>query len=130
MSESARTVLEYARDLLEFPMAATTALWPRASAFLARQALETSLDEFWTSRAPGLEACSAKAQLLCAREYLPESLAHSAYETWALLSRACHHHPYELAPTAAELRGWIEAVDAIDEAVRVETSARNFVPKA
>ena len=23
---------------------------------------------------------------------------------WSVLSRACHHHPYELAPTANELR--------------------------
>jgi hypothetical protein len=27
------------------------------------------------------------------------------------LSRACHHHPYELAPTPGELRGWLDAVD-------------------
>ena len=28
-----------------------------------------------------------------------------------LLSRACHHHPYELAPTAGELATWIEVVE-------------------
>ena len=30
--------------------------------------------------------------------------------TWAALSCACHFHPYELAPTAAELTGWIDDV--------------------
>ena len=34
------------------------------------------------------------------------------HEAWGALSRACHHHPYELAPTAGELSGWIEAVEA------------------
>ena len=33
------------------------------------------------------------------------------HETWGALSRACHHHPYELAPTAAELARWIEVVE-------------------
>ncbi len=27
---------------------------------------------------------------------------------YAALSRACHYHPYELAPTAAELTGWLD----------------------
>ncbi len=26
----------------------------------------------------------------------------------AALSHACHYHPYELAPTAAELTGWLD----------------------
>ncbi len=30
-----------------------------------------------------------------------------AYQVWGALSRACHHHSYELAPTAGELEGWI-----------------------
>jgi len=29
------------------------------------------------------------------------------------LSSACHYHPYELAPTAAELTGWIDDVEAL-----------------
>lgn len=34
-------------------------------------------------------------------------------ELWATLSRAAHHHAYELALTSAELRGWL------DDATRV-----------
>jgi hypothetical protein len=30
-------------------------------------------------------------------------VAARAEYAWAQLSRACHHHPYELVPTAAEL---------------------------
>jgi hypothetical protein len=33
------------------------------------------------------------------------------HETWGALSRACHHHPYELSPTAGELVTWIEMVE-------------------
>ena len=27
--------------------------------------------------------------------------------------RACHHHPYELAPTAGELRCWFSVVEEL-----------------
>ena len=33
------------------------------------------------------------------------------HEAWGSLSRACHHHPYELAPTAGELATWIHVVE-------------------
>ncbi len=36
---------------------------------------------------------------------------------WSALSRACHHHPYEIDPTAEELRGWIKVADRLTEAV-------------
>ena len=29
---------------------------------------------------------------------------------WSALSRACHHHAYELAPTAGELQSWFLVV--------------------
>ena len=32
---------------------------------------------------------------------------------WAALGRACHHHPYELAPTAPEFEDWLHAVDEL-----------------
>jgi hypothetical protein len=43
-------------------------------------------------------------------------LAARAGHAWSALSRACHHHPYELAPTAAELQGWLAVVDALVQA--------------
>jgi len=33
------------------------------------------------------------------------------HEAWGSLSRACHHHPYELAPTTGELATWIVIVE-------------------
>lgn len=42
-------------------------------------------------------------------------------ELWATLSRAAHHHAYELAPTSAELRGWLD--DATDVVTRLAAAS-------
>jgi hypothetical protein len=81
---------------------------------LARQALEAELDDFWRVRAPGMELCSLKAQLLCLPHYLgDEELAERVSYVWAGLSRACHQHPYELPPTSTELAEWLKTVDEL-----------------
>jgi hypothetical protein len=109
-----------ARDLLERADPMTAGIWPRATALLARQALEAALDDLWRLRAAGLEQCSAHAQLLCLSFFLPgdEELAERVSYTWAGLSRACHHHPYELSPTSSELLGWIATVEELIGRVR------------
>lgn len=40
-------------------------------------------------------------------------LADGVRVTRSALSRACHHHPYELAPTVAELSHWITQVERL-----------------
>jgi hypothetical protein len=98
-------LLEGADLLLSDPRSTAAGVWPRAAALLARQAIETALLEFWLVRAPGLEWCSTHAQLLCLPDYVRDpEVAESASYAWTRLSRICHHHPYELLPTAAELR--------------------------
>ncbi|HET7290960.1 MAG TPA: hypothetical protein VFM88_00915 [Vicinamibacteria bacterium] len=65
----------------------------------------------WARHAPELQACSMRAQLICLRSYLEDApLAARTGHAWSALTRACHHHPYELAPTARELQGWFSAV--------------------
>lgn len=50
-------------------------------------------------------------KVICLRESLREGdLASRLAHTWAALSRACHHHPYELPPTVEEIRRWMEPV--------------------
>ena len=101
-------LLVSARELLHRRSGSTAGLWPRAAALLARQALETALDDFWRDKGIDLASCSARAQLICLRTYHPDkAAARQAYQVWGTLSRACHHHSYELAPTAGELEGWI-----------------------
>lgn len=109
------TLLAAARGLLQVPDQATAGVWPRATALLTRQALESALDSFWIRKAPGLEHCSVRAQLLCLPNVLPEhaDLVKRVAYAWTELSRACHQHAYELAPTAAELSASIEIVEQL-----------------
>ena len=77
-------------------------MWPKAAAFLACQALEEALADLWASTYPGMEESSWSTQLACLGEVLSDpSLIADVRSAWASLSRACHHHQYELDPTAA-----------------------------
>jgi hypothetical protein len=110
----ARDLLGMARDLLHRADPATAGLWPRASALLARHALEQGLLGLWDLRTLDLQGCSMRAQLICLRSYLGDAeLAARTSHAWSALSRACHHHPYELAPTAGELDGWFGVVEKL-----------------
>jgi hypothetical protein len=103
-------ILTLAQSLLDRTDEETAGLWPRAAALLARQGLEAALDEFWGQKNLAFHDCSTSAQLLCLREFTDRESAGRLAHTWAALSRACHQHPYELAPENAELRAWLETV--------------------
>ena len=99
-------------------------LWPRTAAVLGRQAIEGALRQYWGRREPGLEHCSSHAQLLCLVAYLSNrELAQETSAAWSALSRACHHHPYELSPTAGELRAWLTTAGTFAEEVRRQVAA-------
>jgi hypothetical protein len=106
-----------ARDLLTHAEPKTAGLWPRAAALLARNALEMAVDDYWSRRKIPLTSCPTLPQLICLREYLgDDALAGRVHHAWNALSRACHHHPYELAPTAGELNALLETVgELLDE---------------
>ena len=113
-------LLELADELLRRADPATAGMWPRAASLLGRRALEATLHRLWRERGAGLESCPMRTQLICLRRYLEDhGLAARTGHAWSALSRACHHHPYELAPTAAELRGWFAVVRELAE--RVDT---------
>ena len=109
-------LLAAARRLVEHPDAATAGVWPRAAALLARQALEQAMAGLWAGQ-PGTDDLSGgtmRSQLLCLTAYVDENVATRAAYLSAALSRACHYHPYELAPTASELTRWLnETADLI-----------------
>ena len=112
----ARELLASARSMIEHPAAVTAAVWPRAAALLARQALEVALKTYWSAKASGTEDTSMRAQLLCLEATLGgDEVARRAHGAWGALSRACHYHAYELAPTSEELRGWCEDVEVVIE---------------
>jgi hypothetical protein len=116
--ESPRELLAAADGLRRRTDPTTAGLWPRASALLALRALETSLHELWSARGLALAGCTMRTQLICLRSYLDDApLAARASHAWSALSRACHHHPYELAPTSRELESWFVVVAELARAV-------------
>ena len=130
-TDSPDRLLKAARTLLERPDARTAGVWPRAAAHLTRQALELLLDELWRRRAPGTEETSTRAQLICLPSYVNNNgLAGRVVYAWNALSQACHHHAYELAPTAPELQVWMaaagELVGLISDAHMYQKDARDF----
>ena len=103
-------LLAAAHALMQRPGTPVTGIWPRAAALLARQALEAAMAELWAAKrhAADMSSCTMRSQLLCLTAYLDPGTARRAAYLFAALSRACHYHPYELAPTAAELTGWLD----------------------
>jgi hypothetical protein len=121
-----RGLLEAADSLLGRAEPATAGLWPRASAILGLEALEAVLQRLWRHRGLDLQGCTMRTQLICLRRYLEDGgLAARAGHAWSALSRACHHHPYELAPTATELGSWLSVVGELAEEVDSMPPARD-----
>jgi hypothetical protein len=107
-------LLESARQVVNRADPDLDGVWPRAAAFLARQALEDAVDRLWDQNLPGMRRASRATQLACLGYATPDrELTDGVRVAWHALSRACHHHQYELAPTAAELEMWIEKVDRL-----------------
>jgi hypothetical protein len=112
-ASTARELLGLSRTLLSRPDAATAGLWPRASALLARQALEATLDQYWIARGMPMDTRATLPKLICLAEFLGDAdLAARVRSCWGALSDVCHHHAYELAPTVAELSVLLDVVDA------------------
>lgn len=101
-------LLAAAGQLLTSPIPGAGAQWPRACALLIRLALEMTLDRFWGQALPPAADCGMRQQLLLLPLYTADhpTAAGLAREAWLGLAGAAHHHAYELAPTAAELRTW------------------------
>ena len=100
-------LLCHARALMERPQG-LEGVWPRAAALLTRQVLEEALDRLWMAIYPGVGSATRSTQLACLGLMITDAgLVADVRSAWASLSRACHHHHYELAPTTAELQRWI-----------------------
>jgi hypothetical protein len=107
-------LVDEARRLLDGAPAGTVSAWPRAAAVLARQQLEQALEDFWAARVPGMDYVNRRAQLSCLDGYLDNrQLAADLKYTWHALTRATHHHPYELDPTREELASLLTATQRV-----------------
>lgn len=114
-------LLKSADLLLTVPVPGLGSLWPRACALVIRLALEQSLDRYWAGVLPEAAECGMRQQLLLLPLYAGADddfageleASTLAREAWRGLARAAHHHVYELAPTAQELRRWHTAVSRL-----------------
>lgn len=107
-------LLDYAEQILDGTVA-LGARSARVAALLARSAFEDWLDEqnAWAVTLPTRPRTASKLVALCVDE--DRDLARRATRAWDGLSRACHHHSYELQPSPSEVRQLVAAVRSLDE---------------
>ena len=89
---------------------------PRTDALLARSALEEWVEEqseTWSS--PNLGYPTFKSKLVALAVLREPTVGELARRVWHGLSRAVHHHAYELQPSAAEIRQLVNSVRELDE---------------
>lgn len=126
LSHDAFRRLAVADRILKQPELVEDGAWPRACVWLIRLALEHGLDDFWTTHQPAVgQVNSRRAQLLTLSRTVDADLGRRANELWHTLSRAAHHHAYELAPTGAELRTWHGEVLMLARDLRRKTEQRS-----
>lgn len=102
----AETLLAASDRLLREVVPGTRGVWPRAVVVALRAALELELDAFWSRVGVDVSAVPMRSKLLLLDAYADAGVARQASVLWSSLSRASHHHAYELAPTSSELRTW------------------------
>jgi len=112
-------LLETCQSLLTREEWADAHWWARGTAHLARQAMETLLDDYWEVHAPALTRASLRARFLALHAFIGDArLVGEGYATWSQLSRACHAQGYDLAPTGPELQGWVDGARRFCDALR------------
>jgi len=77
------------------------------AAALARQAIESAVDQWLAANGAGGWSNRREAFLCLAALHPDPALARQLHDTWARLSSACHATSYELPPITSELERWI-----------------------
>lgn len=85
----------------------------RAAAVFARTALEHVVDSALVSRGHALTDAGMRVRLICLRTLVDQETGTIAEIAWGGLSQGCHQHAYELSPTWAEVRHYVDLVDKI-----------------
>lgn len=99
-------LLEYAEQVLDGTIS-LGARGPRTAALLTRRAFEDWLDEFsasWSTQAVSDRPPTTSSKLVALGALQGMELGERAKRVWHALSRAVHHHAYELQPSVAEVR--------------------------
>lgn len=114
-------LLDYACDILDGRVALGLR-GTRTAALLARRAFEDWLDEQSASwSGSSYYGPTTRSKLVVLEALQGVDLGQLVKRTWQRLSAACHHHSYELQPSAAEVRDLVEQVRGLDNAERAAT---------
>jgi hypothetical protein len=85
----------------------------RLAAFLARQALEDIISARCAALGADVPEANMRSKLVILRSLDTTQAADAATVAWHRLSAVCHHHAYELSPTASEVRHLCTLVTAL-----------------
>lgn len=111
---SASGLLEQASDVLQRAAPHSN----RAACWITRAALERAVDDLLEARRLSAAAASMRSKLIVLQVAFEQDgdLAALADHAWTRLSRACHHHAFELAPSATEVQHLMEMVTRVSQA--------------
>jgi hypothetical protein len=108
-------LLGHARDILEGTVSVPRGQASRLSSFLTRQALEEVVYELCHAKGDRLDhPVNMRSRLIVVRALYRGETAALAEIAWAGLSGLCHHHAYELTPTASEARHFLDLVASLN----------------
>lgn len=86
---------------------------PRMAAFLARRALEETIDSRYQALVGSEPPMNVRSKLVILRVLdTPEAADRAAY-AWNRLSNACHLHAFEMQPSVAEVERLCEIVSEL-----------------
>lgn len=109
----ADTLLAVARAVLAGTVPVPPGQRTRSSAQLGRLAFEDVVEQLCAAHGAELSRAKMRSRLIVLDHVLAPELARRARAAWAGLSRACHRHAFELAPTDAEIATHLDHVDAV-----------------
>jgi hypothetical protein len=92
----------------------------RAACWIARAALESAVDDLLDTQQRSAPDASMRSKLTVLQVAFAQDsdVPARAEYAWNRLSQACHHHAFELAPTATEVRHLIGLVAGLSDPVR------------
>lgn len=103
-------LLDLADAILDGSISVPGASAARGAAVIARQVLEDAVERRCQQLAGTVARPKFRSQLVLLRELGDPVVAERGRVAWDGLSRACHHHSYELQPSPTEVRGLTKAV--------------------
>ncbi len=109
---TAGSLLEQASSVLR----QATAHSNRAASWIARASLETAVDDLLALKHRGAPGAAMRSRLTILQVAFADddaTVPARAEYAWQGLSQACHHHAFELTPSASEVQHLIDLVGTL-----------------